>query len=103
MEADSQSKNPRDNSMSKVLTEFFSKIWKVRGTPELHFITSCLSNQLPKYMAWISDPNSQGIDAMQHLWSNQCLYAFPPVCLPLSTVLSKIEQDQVQKMSVVTM
>ena len=61
---------------------------------------SRLSAQLPRYIAWKPDPYSQGTDAMQQIWSNQYLYAFPPFSM-INKVLKKIAHDQVKRMLIV--
>ena len=61
---------------------------------------SRLSAQLPWYIAWKPDPYSQGTDAMQEIWFNQYLYAFPPFSM-INKVLRKIAQDQVKRMLIV--
>ena len=72
-----------------------------RKTRDGSFCFSTVSTaQLPRYIAWKPDLYSQGTDAMQKIWSNQYLYAFPPFSM-INKVLRKIAQDQMTRMLIV--
>ena len=62
VEADCQSRNPRDSW--KPLPQMFHQICQITGTPEIDLSASQLSHQLPKYFALRLDPYSQGTDVM---------------------------------------
>ena len=71
MEADWQSRNPRDSSEWKLLAQIFHQICQIKRTPEIDLFASRLSYQLPKYFAWRPDPYSEGTDAMQNPWGSR--------------------------------
>ena len=56
----------------------FSEGCQIFGKPEINLFTSCLSHQVPQYIALMVDPFIQDTDAMQQNWWNKLLYAFPP-------------------------
>ena len=60
-----------------------------------------LSNQLPSYYSWKSDPSSLGTDALQQKWYHKSLYAFPPFAL-IHKVLKKVEEEKVSPLIIVT-
>ena len=100
VEADWQSRNSKDHSEWKLLPQVFQRIYQIKGKPEMDLFASPLSAQLLWYMAWKRDPCSQGTDAIEQIWSNQYLYAFPPF-LMIYKVLRKITQDQMKIMLIV--
>ena len=69
--------------------------------PEIDLFASRLSNQLPSYYSWKSDPNSLGTDALQQKWYHMSLYAFPPFAL-IHKVLKKVEEEKVSPLIIVT-
>ena len=100
VEADWQSRNSKDHSEWKLLPQVFQRIYQIKGKPEMDLFASRLSAQLLWYMVWKRDLCSQGTDAMEQIWSNQYLYAFPPL-LMIYKVLRKITQDQMKIMLIV--
>lgn len=52
-------------------------------------------------MAWRPDPFSQATDAMQQVWPEGLLYAFPPFSL-ISRVLHKVRRDRFLHMIIIT-
>ena len=80
--ADWEYQHQKDSSKWKLCHLIFSKICQVLGKrPEIDLLASRLSNQLPCYYFWNSDPNSLGTDALQQNWYHRSLYAFPPFSL----------------------
>ena len=69
--------------------------------PEIDLFASRLSNQLPSYYSWKSDPSSLGTDALQQKWYHKSLYAFPPFAL-IHKVLKKVEEEKVSPLIIVT-
>ena len=100
MEADCQSRNPKDSSDWKLLSQIFHQICQIKGTPEIDLFESRLSHQLPKHFAWRPDPYSHGTDAMQHPWGSKYLYAFPPFPM-INKILNRVKQDKLDKMLLV--
>ena len=69
----------------------YIRICHIKGKTEMGLFASRLSAQFQRYIAWKPDPYSQVTDAMQQIWSNQYLYAFPPFSM-INKVLRKIAQ-----------
>ena len=53
--------------------------------------------KLPWYIAWKTDPYSQGMGAMQQILPNQYLYVFPIFSI-INKFLKKIAKDQAKRM-----
>ena len=62
-----------------------------RGMFKVDFFASRLSHQLPQ----------SGTDALQQIWGNQSIYAFPPFCRILQP-LKKVSYNQTKKTLLVT-
>ena len=86
----------------ETLSKVFQQVCERREMTKIDLFASRLSHQLPQYFLWKPDPFSQGTDALQDIWRNQFLYAFPPFCLILQ-VLKKVSYDQTEKMLLVTL
>ena len=65
VEGDWQSQNSRDPSEWKLCPKVFQQVCQWRGTLKVDLFASRLSHQLSKYIAWKSDPFSQGTDTLQ--------------------------------------
>lgn len=102
VEADQRSRNPRDSSEWKLLSQIFHQIFLTKGTPEIESFASHLSHQLPELLVYRSGPCSQGTDAMKYPWTNQYFSAFLYFSM-INKVLNKIKQKQVEKMLFVTL
>ena len=97
VDADWQSQNSRDLSGRKLCPKIFQQVCQRKSMLKIDLFAPRLSLKLPQYFAWISDPFSQGTDAIQKIWGNKFLYAFPPFCLILK-VLKKVNYDQTEKL-----
>ena len=93
VEADWQSINSKDHSEWKLLPQVFQRICQIKGKPEMDLFASRLFHGTP-------NPYSQRTNAMQQIWSNQYLNAFPPF-LMIKKVLRKIVQHQVKQVLIV--
>ena len=99
--ADWESRHQRDSSDWTLCTLIFSKICQILGKkPEIDLFASRLSNQLPSYYSWKSDPNSHGTGALQQKRYDKSLYAFPPFAL-IYKVLKKVEEEKVPSLIIV--
>ena len=86
----------------ETLPKVFQQVCERREMTKIDLFASRLSHQLLQYFLWKPDPFSQGTDALQDIWRNQFLYAFPPFCLILQ-VLKKVSYDQTEKVLLVTL
>ena len=62
---------------------------------------SCLSDQIPIYVAWKPDPHSHATDAFQRNWAHKFLYAFLLFCM-IPNVLNKTLKEKVPKLVLIT-
>jgi len=99
--ADRESRARIDSSEWKMCPKVFSQVCQKLGTPQIDLFASRLTHQLPRYMAWRPDPYSQGTDAMQQIWPQGFLYAFPPFCL-INRVLQKVCREKISEIIIVT-
>ena len=88
VEADWQSRNSRGPSEWKLCPKVFQQVWR-RRMSKVDLFTARLCHQLPHYFTWKPNPFSQGTDALQQIWCNHFLYAFPLFCFVLQ-VLKKV-------------
>ena len=79
--ADWESRNFPDKSDWKLSPEVFAKICQKLGTPRSNLFASQMSHQLPVYMAWRPDPESQATNALYQPCAKMLPYAFPPFSL----------------------
>lgn len=90
-----------DSSEWKLCPKVFSVLCQKMGTPQIDLFASRLTNQLPQYFAWRPDPFSRGTDAMQQIWPQEFLYAFPPFCL-INRVLQKTRRERTPEVLIIT-
>ena len=98
---DWESRNILDSSEWMLSHQNIQKVCQIRGFPEIDFIASRLSHQIPTYVAWKPDPQSHATDVFQQNWSHKLLYAFPPFCM-IPKVLTKTLKEKVPKLILIT-
>ena len=91
----------KQQGLITICPKVFQQVCQRRGMLKIDLFASRLSHQLPQNFAWKPDHFSQGTDALQQIWGNQFLYAFPPFCVILQ-VLKKVSYDQTEKLLLVT-
>ena len=64
----------------------FQRIVAVYGMPQIDLFATRANAQLRKFVSWIPDPQSAGIDAFSVQWSDPLSYAFPPFSLIMRCV-----------------
>ena len=90
-----------DSSEWVLCRHVFHNLCLKLGTPTVDLFASRVSHQIPQYVVWKPYPYSIATDAMSIPWTQGHCYAFPPFCL-LPRVLSKIQQDQVHTVTLIT-
>ena len=80
--------------------EYFIKITKKFGFPEVDIFASANNKKCEKYFSWTPDPQALVTDSFTVNWKNIFFYAFPPFILILRT-LYKIQQERAEGIIVV--
>lgn len=80
--------------------EMFKIIVKKFGLPNIDLFASIANRKCRRYISWMTDPESEVVDAFTVSWSNLKFYAFPPFSLILRA-LQKIINDQATGIMVV--
>ena len=99
--ADVESCRKVDSSEWVLWRHVFRNLCLKLGTPTVDLFASRVSHQVAYYVVWKADPYSIATDAMSIPWTQGHCYAFPPFCL-IPRVLSKIQQDQVHTVTLIT-
>ena len=73
----------------------FLTIKEAFGPLDVDLFASRLTNQLPPFFNWRSDPQTEAVDAFQQDWGPPREFANPPWCL-IGRVLSQARQQQAQ-------
>ena len=85
----------------ETLTKSFSTSYPEEGNAKKIFVCIKAVSPTTSVLCLETRPFQSGIGALQQIWGNHFLYAFPPFCLTLQ-VLQKVSYDQTEKMLLVT-
>ena len=99
--ADLESRMEGDSSEWKLAPAVFHSIMEQLGDCQIDLFASRLTAQMGKYMSWRPDPGAVAVDALAQPWNHIRGYAFPPFAL-IARCLSKIQQEQVQELVLIT-
>ena len=99
--ADLESRHKMDSSEWDLCRHDIHNVCLKLGTTAVDLFASRMLHQVAQYVAWKPGPYSIAKDAMSIPWTQGHCYAFPPFCLILR-VLSKIQQDQVHTVTLIT-
>ena len=87
--ADKESRKLRDNLEWSLKKEFFEKIVENFDPVTIDLFASRVNCKVNRCYSYNLEPETTGIDAFSHCWSNETFYAFPPFAI-IFKVLSKI-------------
>lgn len=95
-EADTPSRQFKDNIEWELKNEVFEKICCIWKKPDVDLFASRLNNKLPVYCSWRPDPGASYIDAFTTDWGKfDYSYIFPPFSV-LARCVRKIQTDKVK-------
>lgn len=99
--ADKLSRAEKDVSDFMLGANYFTKISKEFGNPNIYLFASYQTTQCNAFYSWKPDPHSVGVDAFTHEWQDG-FYAFPPFNL-VGRVINKITHDKCEGIVVAPM
>ncbi|KAI8501699.1 hypothetical protein Bbelb_209700 [Branchiostoma belcheri] len=91
--ADTLSRVFNDRTEWQLNPEVFRKLSEFMPGVTIDLFASRLNAQLPRYVAWMSDPAAVAVDAFTIDWGQEIAYAYPPTVL-IPRILNKVVQDQ---------
>ena len=91
--ADTESRTVRGRTDWKLSPEIFSQINQIFMPLEVDLFASKLTQQLPHYFSWRSDPLAEATDAFRQDWRLRTGYANPLWCL-MGKVLSQVIEQK---------
>ncbi|XP_035712588.1 uncharacterized protein LOC110855835 isoform X1 [Folsomia candida] len=99
--ADKLSRAEKDASDFMLGTNYFTKLTKKFGCPNMDLFASYQTKQCNEFYSWKPDPFSIGVDAFTYEWEDG-FYAFPPFNM-IGRVINKIIQDKCEGIVVAPM
>ncbi|XP_078700855.1 uncharacterized protein LOC144927349 [Branchiostoma floridae x Branchiostoma belcheri] len=91
--ADTLSRVFNDRTEWQLNPEVFRNLSEFMPGVTIDLFASRLNAQLPRYVAWMSDPAAVAVDAFTIDWGQEIAYAYPPTVL-IPRILNKVVQDQ---------
>ena len=98
--ADREFRSHLDSSDWKLCPAVFQALQNKWGPVDIDLFASRLTNQLPHFVSWKPDPQSEAVDAFSLQWNKVKGSAFPLFCL-LGTCLSQVLRQQVPRLVLV--